>query len=79
MPPTRRSHSYNSERPTNQCASGGNCCIATDIIARRAKGDSFGMIANALNRQGMASVHGSRWYPASVRALYKKAFSVSKP
>ena len=51
--------------------------IAADIIARRVNGDSFGMIACALNRQGVTGRNGSRWYPASVRAYYKKVHAGS--
>jgi hypothetical protein len=46
--------------------------IAAEIITRRTRGDSYGVIAHELNRQGIAGRLGGRWYAASVRHYFRK-------
>ena len=44
--------------------------VAADIASRRLRGDSFGSIAQVLNKQGWKGRNGSRWYATSVRNCF---------
>lgn len=48
------------------------------ILALRASGASFDRIAAALNRRGIASLSGVRWYGASVRLVVTRAAASGK-
>ena len=43
--------------------------LVSEVIARRARGESFAAIAADLNRRGVRGRHGARFYTSSVRAL----------
>lgn len=49
--------------------------LLPEIIARRARGESYSAIAIDLNRRGMRGGYGARWYASSVSLLMRRSLS----
>lgn len=49
--------------------------LLPEIIARRARNESYFAIAIELNRRGVRGGYGARWYASSVSLLLRRALS----